>query len=119
MKGSRILAVRGRSTGKVRAVPVNPLDHEGARYLVAPRGNTQWVRNVRASGGGELRLGRKRESFRVQEIPDAEKPPLLRAYLRNWASETQKFFDGVSADAPESELSRIAPSHPVFRVTPN
>src|SRR5207302_9042276 len=77
--GSRILAVRGRKTGAWQTVPVNVLEHAGARYLVAPRGETQWVRNVRASGGGELRLGATREAFRVHEVGDAQKPALLRA----------------------------------------
>src|SRR5215472_2719210 len=57
--GSRILAVRGRKSGEWRTTPVNPLTLEGERYLVAPRGNTQWVRNMRAAGGGELRVARR------------------------------------------------------------
>src|SRR6516164_8287640 len=80
--GSRVLAVKGRSSGEWRTTPVNLLSYEGRRYLVAPRGETQWVRNLRVAGTGELRLGRRRETFRAVELPDAEKPPLLRAYLR-------------------------------------
>jgi deazaflavin-dependent oxidoreductase (nitroreductase family) len=114
--GSRILAVRGRQSGEWRMVPVNPLTHEGARYLVAPRGETQWVRNLRAAGGGELRLGRRRDAFRATEVADRDKPPLLRAYLRIWAFEVAAFFDGVGAEAPEEEVRRIAPGHPVFRI---
>ncbi len=114
--GSRILAVRGRRSGEWRTVPVNPLDHDGARYLVAPRGETQWVRNLRATGGGELRLGRRSETFRATEVADRDKPPVLRAYLRIWAFEVAAFFDGVGAEAPEEELRRIAPGHPVFRI---
>ena len=116
MRGSRILAVPGRKSGTVHTTPVNLLNHEGARYLVAPRGNTQWVRNVRAAGGGELRLGRKRERFRATELSDAEKPALLRAYLKLWSMETGKFFDNVKHDAPDSEIARIAPEHPAFRI---
>ena len=116
MRGSRVLAVRGRKSGKTQTVPVNLLTHEGQRYLVAPRGETQWVRNVRAAGGGELRLGRKKDRFRATELPDADKPELLRAYLKLWKSETSKFFGGVTDDAPEAELQRIAPNHPVFRI---
>jgi deazaflavin-dependent oxidoreductase (nitroreductase family) len=119
MRGSRILAVPGRKSGKVRTTPVNLLNHEGARYLVAPRGNTQWVRNVRAAGGGELRLGRKRERFRAVELPDADKPALLRAYLKLWSMETGKFFDNVKHDAPDAEIARIAPNHPAFRIEEN
>jgi deazaflavin-dependent oxidoreductase (nitroreductase family) len=116
MRGSRILAVRGRKSGELRTTPVNLLEFEDRRYLVAPRGNTQWVRNVRAAGGGELRLGSKREAFRAVELMDAEKPPLLRAYLKAWSMETGKFFDNVKHDAPDEEITRIAPNHPVFRI---
>jgi len=116
MRGSRVLAVPGRKTGKIQTTPVNPLTVDGARYLVAPRGETQWVRNVRAAGGGELRLGRKRERFRALELSDAEKPQLLRAYLKLWKMETGRFFGGVSDASPEEDLVRIAPDHPVFRI---
>jgi deazaflavin-dependent oxidoreductase (nitroreductase family) len=114
--GSRILAVRGRTSGEWRTVPVNLLYHEGARYLVAPRGETHWVRNLRAAARGELRLGRRRETFRADELPDADKPPLLRAYLRKWAFEVGAFFSGVGAEASDAELLRIAPGYPVFRI---
>jgi deazaflavin-dependent oxidoreductase (nitroreductase family) len=115
--GSRVLAVRGRSSGTVRTVPVNLLEYEDARYLVAPRGNTQWVRNLRAAGEGELRLGRRTERFRATEVGDDEKPPILRAYLRRWKAEVGVFFGGVGPDSPAEELARIAPDHPVFRLT--
>ncbi len=116
MRGSRLLAVRGRTSGEMRTTPVNPLPYEGGRYLVAPRGNTQWVRNIRESGEGELRLGRKREQIRVTELADGEKPDLLRAYLKLWSMETGKFFGGVTHESPEAEITRIAPDHPVFRI---
>lgn len=114
--GSRVLAVRGRSSGQWKTVPVNLLEHHGARYLVAPRGVTQWVRNIRASGAAELRLGRRREPIRVVELEDAGKPELLRAYLRRWRFEVGVFFQGVGPDASEAELRRIAPDYPVFRL---
>jgi len=116
LRGSRILAVQGRKTGKWYTVPVNPLPFEGARYLVAPRGHTQWVRNIRVSRAGELRLGRRREPIHVVEVPDEEKPPLLRAYLKFWAWEVGMFFGGVKHDSPEEDLRRIAPDHPAFRI---
>jgi deazaflavin-dependent oxidoreductase (nitroreductase family) len=116
VRGSRILVVRGRKSGQIRTTPVNPLEIGGKRYLVAPRGETEWVRNLRAARGGELRLGRHREPIGVEELPDDLKPPILREYLRRWRMETGKFFDGVTAESPESELRRIAPRHPVFRV---
>ena len=114
--GSRTLAVRGRRSGEWRLVAVNLLVYRGQQYLVAPRGETQWVRNLRAAGGGELRLGRRREPFRAVELADAEKPVLLRAYLDKWRFEVAAFFEGVGADASDEDLRRIAPGYPVFRI---
>jgi deazaflavin-dependent oxidoreductase (nitroreductase family) len=116
--GSRVLQVRGRKTGQVHEVPVNVLTYEGTRYLVAPRGETQWVRNIRAVGEGALRLGKRTERFRPVEISDEAKPPILRHYLKRWKTEVGVFFEGVSADSPEEDLRRIAPNHPVFRIEP-
>jgi deazaflavin-dependent oxidoreductase (nitroreductase family) len=115
--GSRVLEVPGRRSGQPRRTPVNLMTFEGTRYLVAPRGHTQWVRNLRASGRGRLLLGRRSEEFSAVELPDAEKPQLLRAYLERWKWEAGQFFGGVGADAPEEELRRIAPDHPVFRIS--
>lgn len=116
--GSRILYVRGRTTGEWRTTPVNLLVHEGDRYLVAPRGHTQWVRNMRVAGGGELHLGRRAEVFTATEVADADKPEILRAYLRRWKFEVAMFFDGVGPDASEEKLLEIAPGYPVFRLGP-
>jgi deazaflavin-dependent oxidoreductase (nitroreductase family) len=115
--GSRVLEVRGRKSGEPRRTPVNPLNFEGERYLVAPRGTTQWVRNLRASGEGLLLVGRRAEVFTATEIPDDEKPPLLRAYLKRWKWEVGAFFGGVGPDSSDAELRRIAPDHPAFRLT--
>jgi deazaflavin-dependent oxidoreductase (nitroreductase family) len=116
--GSRVLRVRGRTSGRWREVPVNLLEHDGQRYLVSPRGHTQWVRNLRVSGNGELRIGRRTEMFTAMELPDVEKPALLRDYLRRWAFEVGAFFDGVDAKATDAELRAIAPRHPIFRIHP-
>lgn len=116
--GSRVLRVRGRKSGEWRSHPVNLLSFEGGQYLVAPRGLTQWVRNIRVAGEGELWLGKKARRFRAVEIADDQKIPLLRAYLKRWKAEVGVFFQGVSADSPDSEVRRIAPDHPVFRVEP-
>jgi deazaflavin-dependent oxidoreductase (nitroreductase family) len=110
--------VRGRKTGEWRETPVNLLTLDGQRYLVAPRGETQWVRNIRVTGAGELRLGRKVEPIRVVELSDDERPPILRAYLKRWKMEVGAFFEGVSADSSEDDVRRIAPKHPVFRIEP-
>lgn len=114
--GSRVLEVRGRKSGEPRRVPVNLLSLGDEQYLVAPRGQTQWVRNLRAAGEGQLLLGRRREPFTATEVPDAEKEPILREYLRRWKWEIGQFFQGVGPDSPAAELERIAPDHPVFRL---
>lgn len=115
--GSRVLEVKGRKSGEWRRTPVNLLVHEGERYLVAPRGNTQWVRNMRVAGGGRLVLGKRTEEFSAIEVGEDEKPALLRAYLEKWKWEVGAFFDGVGPDAPDEELRRIGPDHPAFRIT--
>lgn len=114
--GSRVLYVRGRASGQWRSNPVNVLSHDGQRYLVAPRGQTQWVRNLRAAGGGELRVGRKVERFTATELTDDRKPDILRAYLARWKFEVGVFFEGVNAKATDAELLRIAPGYPVFLI---
>ena len=113
--GSQVLTVRRRKTGQMQEVPVNPIEVAGVRYLVAPRGDTQWVRNLRAAGVAELRVGQRREQIRVSELADDTKPPVLRAYLRRWQRETGRFF-GIDANASDEELRRRAPDHPVFRI---
>lgn len=117
--GSRVLEVRGRRSGEIRSTPVNLLRHRGTSYLVAPRGETQWVRNVRAAEG-RLRLvkGRRGEDWVAKEIEGAARIEVLRAYLRRWAFEVGVFFDGVGADSTDQELATIADRHPVFRLEP-
>jgi deazaflavin-dependent oxidoreductase (nitroreductase family) len=116
--GSRILRVRGRKSGEWHSNPVNLLTYEGKQYLIAPRGETQWVRNIRVAGRGELVLGNKGRPFRAVEISDEEKIPILRAYLKRWKFEVGIFFQGVSDTSSEEEMKRIAPNHPVFRTEP-
>jgi deazaflavin-dependent oxidoreductase (nitroreductase family) len=115
--GSRILEVKGRKSGEWRRTPVNLLVFEGERYLVAPRGETQWVRNIRVSGGGRLVLGRRSEEFEASELPNEERPVLLRAYLKKWKWEVNQFFGGIGPEASDEELLRIAPEHPVFLIS--
>jgi len=115
--GSRVLEVKGRKSGEWRQTPVNLLRHEGSDYLVAPRGHTQWVKNMRVSGGGRLRIGRRTQPFTAVEVTDEDKPALLRAYLKKWKLEVGALFGGVGPESSEEDLRRIAPDHPVFRLS--
>lgn len=118
VRGGRILHVRGRRTGEWRTVPVNPLVLDGERYLVAPRGQTEWVRNLRAAGAGRLQLGRKDEEFTVTEVDDARKAPIIRAYLDAWAAETRRFFGDVTATSTDDQIAAVGAGFPVFRIQP-
>jgi hypothetical protein len=118
LKGAQVLSVQGRKSGAWHQTPVNPLELAGRRYLVSPRGETQWVRNIRVSRTGRLTVGGRTETVRVEEVADREKPPILRAYLERLAWEVNRFFGGVGADSPDERLARIASNHPVFRITP-
>jgi hypothetical protein len=115
-KGLRQLAVRGRTSGTWQTVPVNLLEVAGQRFLVAPRGQTQWVRNIRVAGGGELRVGRRVEAIEVLELADADKPAVLREYLARWKAEVKMFFDGIDERSTDDELLAIAGGFPVFEV---
>lgn len=116
--GSRVLAVRGRTSGAWRTTPVNLLEHDGRRYLVSARGHGQWVRNLRVAGTGELRVGKRTEPFRGRELTDDEKVPVLRAYLRRWKAEVGVFFAGVGPDSSDQQIRAIAGDHPAFEVLP-
>lgn len=116
--GSAELTVVGRRSGTPQRIPVNPHTHEGAEYLVSARGHSQWVRNMRAAGGGTLRLGRRTRAFHAEELPDnALKAEILRTYLARWGWEVNDYFQGVTARSPEADLLSACPDHPVFRIT--
>ncbi len=114
--GSRVLSVRGRKSGELRSTPVNLLTVDGRRYLVSPRGQSQWVRNLRVAGIGQLRVGRRVEEFVPTELADEVKPAILRAYLKRWKFEVGVFFDGIDATSSDEELLRIAPGYPIFQI---
>jgi deazaflavin-dependent oxidoreductase (nitroreductase family) len=116
LMGSRVLSVRGRVSGQPRTTVVNLLPMEGERFLVAPRGHTQWTRNLRAAATAELRVGRRVEVITATELPDARKVPVLREYLRRWGWEVGQFFEGIDKGSTDAELAAIAPDFPVFEV---
>jgi deazaflavin-dependent oxidoreductase (nitroreductase family) len=110
--GSRILEVKGRTTGQARRTPVNLLRFESQEYLVSARGEGQWVRNLRADDGLlDLLVGRRREHYSAIEVPDEQKVPILRAYLKRWKAEVGVFFDGVGPESSDEAISAIAFKH--------
>lgn len=114
--GAAVLEVTGRKLGEPRTTPVNPLTLDGERYLLAPRGETEWVRNIRVSGLGALLTRGRREEFTVVEVPDVDKLPVMRAYLKAWGWEVGAFFEGLSAKSSDDEVVAQAPGFPVFRI---
>lgn len=113
--GSRVLEVPGRTSGQPRRTPVNLFERDGKHYLVSPRGETQWVRNLRASGGRlVLILGRRRESWQATELSLDERLPILQGYVARWKWEVGAFFDGVGPDADDEAWRAEAGKHPAF-----
>jgi F420H(2)-dependent quinone reductase len=110
-----LLQVRGRQSGKIYSTPVDLLELNGKRFLVAPRGRTQWVRNAEAAGEIILKKGRSRERFRLRAIPDADKPLVLKAYLDRFKSEVQRYFP-VAAGSPVEAFRELAESYPAFEL---
>jgi deazaflavin-dependent oxidoreductase (nitroreductase family) len=112
--GTTALRVRGRTTGERRAVVVNVLTVDGVDYLVSPRGNTQWARNVRAAGEVEVGPRWRRRPRRASELADSAKPELLRRYLDRWYWEVKGHMAGLTPDSDDDQLRTAAPSIPVF-----
>ena len=112
-----LLEVRGRTTGRTYATPVNPLPLGGRRFVVAPRGLTQWVRNAEVAREVALRRGRRRQRFRLRPIPDGEKPEILRAYLDRFRVTVQRYFP-VPAGSPAQAFADVAGRYPVFELLP-
>lgn len=115
--GSQEMSVRGRKSGQMQRIPVNPHTYRDGQYLVSARGHSQWVRNMRVAGGGELRIGRKLRAFTAEEIPDDEQKMLIvRAYLKRWGWEVNQYFQGITVKSTDAELLAALPDHPVFRI---
>ncbi|MGE3073694.1 MAG: nitroreductase/quinone reductase family protein [Dehalococcoidia bacterium] len=115
-QGANLLTVRGRKSGKNMTTPVNPMMFEGAQYLVSPRGNTHWARNIRASHEGTLRLGRKKRPIRIlEELADDAKPPILLAYLDRWAGVTKDHFGIPWPNPSEADITRVCARTPMFK----
>jgi deazaflavin-dependent oxidoreductase (nitroreductase family) len=110
------LTVTGRKSGEPRSVAVNEVVVNGQRYLVAPRGNTEWARNARVNPNAEIKRG-KSENVTLTELPSGERGPIIQAYLRENALVTKREF-GIDPKAPIGEFEAIADKHPVFKITP-
>jgi deazaflavin-dependent oxidoreductase (nitroreductase family) len=110
-----LLEVRGRKSGKLYSTPINLLEIGGKRYLVAPRGRTQWVRNAEAAGEVTLKKGRFRQVFRLRPVADADKLPFLKAYLDNFRAAVQRYFP-VPAGSDIQAFVAVAASYPVFEL---
>jgi deazaflavin-dependent oxidoreductase (nitroreductase family) len=110
-----LLQVRGRKSGKLFSTPVDLLELGGKRFLVAPRGRTQWVRNAEAAGEVTLRKGRTQRKFRLRPIPDADKPEILKAYLDNFKREVQTYFP-VPAGSPVQVFAELVQNYPAFEL---
>jgi deazaflavin-dependent oxidoreductase (nitroreductase family) len=117
LAGAQTLTVTGRTSGKPQTVPVNPMPFEGREYLVAPRGVTQWVRNVRVTPTAELRRGRRRRVVRLVEVEPAQRGPIIRAYLDKWGWEVGRFLpEGMTTDPDDETLAAHLEDLPVFEV---
>jgi deazaflavin-dependent oxidoreductase (nitroreductase family) len=112
-----LLQVRGRKSGKLYSTPVDLLEKNGKRYLVAPRGRTQWVRNAEAAGEITLKKGSQCNKFRLQPIPDGEKPEILKAYLDTFKREVQTYFP-IPAGSPLQAFAELTSSYPAFELLP-
>jgi deazaflavin-dependent oxidoreductase (nitroreductase family) len=110
-----LLQVRGRKSGKLFSTPVDVLDMQGKRYLVAPRGRTQWVRNAEAAGEVTLKRGSTRQKFHLRPILEADKPPILNAYLDAFKREVQRYFP-IPAGSPAELFAAISESYPAFEL---
>jgi len=110
-----VLEVRGRRTNRTISLPVDPLDHDGVRYLVCARGDANWVRNARAAGEVTLSRAMRQQRYTLREVPPAERPPVLKAYLDSYAREVQRFFP-VPKGSPVEAFTDLAPRYPVFEL---
>jgi deazaflavin-dependent oxidoreductase (nitroreductase family) len=115
LKHNYLLQVRGRKSGKLYSTPIDLLEIADKRFLVAPRGSTQWVRNAEAAGEIALKKGSWRQSFRLRPVSDAEKPELLKAYLDRFKTTVQRYFT-VPAGSDVQAFAAIVANYPVFEL---
>jgi deazaflavin-dependent oxidoreductase (nitroreductase family) len=110
-----LLQTRGRKTGRIYSTPVNLLEFQRKRFLVAARGYTQWVKNAEIAGEVTLKKGRKRQRFKLSAVPDSEKPEVLAAYLLRFKLTVQRYFPIPAGSQPEA-FAPLAARYPVFEL---
>ena len=115
LKHNYLLQVRGRKSGKLYSTPIDLLEMDGKRFLVAPRGRTQWVRNAEAAGEVTLKKGSFRQSFRLRAIPDSDKAQYLKAYLDSFETTVQRYFP-VPAGSDVQAFANLGANYPVFEL---
>src|SRR5574341_442507 len=113
---SYLLTIQGRKTGTLYSIPVNVLRFESRLYLVGTRGHTQWSRNALVVKTATLKRGRIVIEFDLRALADAEKPEILKAYLRQFDWMVRRFFS-ISSDSPVAAFASIAHKYPVFELT--
>lgn len=114
IRDTYMLTVRGRRTGRPHSTPVRLVEENGNRWLVAPYGPVNWVRNARAAGQVTLSRGRKLETVAIEELGPTESAPVLKRYLEE-VPIVRPFFD-VTPDSSLEAFAAEAPRHPVFRI---
>jgi deazaflavin-dependent oxidoreductase (nitroreductase family) len=110
-----LLQVRGRKSGKLYSTPINLLELSGKKFLVAPRGRTQWVRNAEAAGEVRLKKGSAIARYALRPLSSEEKLPILKAYLDRFRKEVQRYFP-VVADSPVEAFRELAEGYPAFEL---
>ena len=115
LRHNYLVQVRGRKTGKIYSTPIDLLELNGKRFLVAPRGRTQWVRNAEAAGEVTLKKGRVRQRYRIRALPDCDKPEILKAYVDRFKTTVQRYFP-VPAGSATQAFAEIAGNYPVFEL---
>ena len=117
MRHNYLLEVRGRKSGRIFATPVDLLELNSNKFLVAPRGRTQWVRNAEAAGEVTLKKGRMRQRFRIRPLSDAERPEVLKAYLDSFRTTVQRYFP-LPAGSPPEAFVPVVSQYPAFELVP-
>lgn len=110
-----LLEVRGRKSGKLFSTPVDLLEVRDKKYLVAPRGRTQWVRNAEVAGEITLKRGSRRQKYKLRTLNDVEKLPVVKAYLDSFRREVQRYFP-IAAGSPPDAFAAVAANYPAFEL---